>query len=128
MNALTEYTREQGVAFLSHEEGVEYYRGLVELLEGVPTSCHCENVDFGTYKNTVSMKEPYTEEIVCIDTCIATAIGYLWKQGVKTRNSCCGHQKILPTVVVAEESIEKMRELGFNNFEEMPDREDIFVL
>ena len=74
--------------------------------------CHCENVDFGTYKNTVSMKT-LSGKWVSIDTCIATEIGYLWHQGVETLNSCCGHKKIPPGVVVSTQSIEKMKKLGY---------------
>lgn len=87
------------------------------LVGEIEKSCHCRGVDFGTYKNVVSMKTP-EGEWVCIDTCIATEIGYLWHQGVKTLNSCCGHGKLEPSVVVDEGSIEKMRELGYQNTKE----------
>lgn len=35
MTALEGYGREKGVAFLSQEEAVEYWRGLVEVIEGL---------------------------------------------------------------------------------------------
>lgn len=85
-------------------------------------NCHCQDVDFGTYKNTVKMIAPFElktmfgdpkSSTVVIDTCIATAIGYLWHQGVKTLNSCCGHKKITPSVIVDKGSINKMLELGY---------------
>jgi hypothetical protein len=85
--------------------------------------CHCKNIDFGTYENTVTMISPFTQydicgdlkqsNIVCIDTCIATIIGWLWHQGVDTTNSCCGHGKYPPSVIVTDESIDKMKELGY---------------
>ncbi|MCK5022768.1 MAG: hypothetical protein KAS04_01210 [Candidatus Aenigmarchaeota archaeon] len=79
--------------------------------------CHCKNVDFGTYENTVSMKEPYTGEWICIDTCLATLIGYLWHNGIETINSCCGHGKLQATVIVTNDSVEKMKKLGYKNTE-----------
>lgn len=57
--------------------------------------------------------EKKKDNIVCVDTCIATEIGYLWHQGVMTLNSCCGHKKLKPSVVVTIESIKKMHELGY---------------
>ena len=50
---------------------------------------------------------------ICIDTCIASEIGYLWHQGVETLNSCCGHMKEDPTVIVTKESIPIMEKLGY---------------
>ena len=87
--------------------------------------CHCENIDFGTYANTVGMVLPFDlpemnkkkGDLVVIDTCIATEIGYLWHQGIRTLNSCCGHKKMLSSVVVTEDSIEKMLELGYKNWQ-----------
>ena len=90
--------------------------------------CHCIDVDFGTYANTIQLVAPFPlydilgdekdTRVVVIDTCIATEIGYLWHQGVRTENSCCGHRKMRPTVVVAPGSVLKMRELGYKNAQE----------
>lgn len=74
--------------------------------------CHCENVDFGSYENQVIMKHP-SGKLVCIDTCIATEIGYLWHNSINTLNSCCGHKKLLPTVIVNPDDYEKMDNLGY---------------
>jgi len=86
-------------------------------------NCHCKNVSFGDYSNTVTMIAPFDlydilgdkkrDNTAIIDTCIATEIGYLWHQGVQTFNSCCGHQKMRPTVVIEKQSIERMKELGY---------------
>ena len=85
--------------------------------------CHCINIDFGTYNNTVGMILPYDIDdclmskkkghTIYIDTCIASEIGYLWHQGVETLNSCCGHNKGEPTVIVKKESIPIMERLGY---------------
>ena len=86
--------------------------------------CHCTDVEFGSYDNQVSMLNPWTDKLVCIDVCIATEIGFLWNNGVKTLNSCCGHNIPMDyihshcqggSIVVEEENIQKMKELGYMN-------------
>jgi len=80
--------------------------------------CYCKNIDFGTYENTVSMKCPNIKRKggwVSIDNCLATVMAFLWKNGIETLNSCCGHQKLETTVIVSEKSIKKMKELGYKN-------------
>lgn len=75
--------------------------------------CHCVNVAMGSYDNQVSMKTP-DDKWVCIDTCIATAIGWLWHRDVVTLNSCCGHGNLDPTVIVSPLDVLKMERLGFD--------------
>jgi hypothetical protein len=89
--------------------------------------CTCEGVSFGVYSAAVSMKMA-DSKWVCIDVCIATEIGRLWMNGVTTINSCCGHGKLPPAVIVTDESVARMRELGYENDGAYPDREDIFLL
>ena len=71
--------------------------------------CFCNDVEFQTYENTISMKAPFPlpnreDGWVGIDTCIATEIGWLWKNDIKTINSCCGHGKKHSWVIVNKES------------------------
>lgn len=88
--------------------------------------CHCRNVGIGEFTNQACMEFPFDYnsriysrkrgDIVCIDTCIATEIGYLWRHGVLTINSCCGHQRYSSTVIVAKTSEKKMDDLGYKSF------------
>ncbi len=41
-------------------------------------------------------------ETVCIDACIAHVIQGLWDQGIPTLNSCCGHGKEPPSIVMTD--------------------------
>lgn len=75
--------------------------------------CHCVDVEFGTYDNQVVMEHPVSGKLVGIDTCIATEIGWLWHQEINTLNSCCGHGKIPPTVIVDKKDYGKMDDLGY---------------
>lgn len=82
------------------------------------STCHCVSVAMGSHDNTVDMRAPFDlpnrdDRWVCIDTCIATEIGRLWHQGVITLNSCCGHGKRPPSVIVAADSYDRMDALGY---------------
>jgi len=77
-------------------------------------SCLCEGVEFQTYDAAVSMKTP-EGKWVCIDVCIATEVGRLWLNGVKTLNSCCGHGKMRPWVIIAPGCEVWMREHGYKH-------------
>lgn len=44
---------------------------------------------------------PDTRDDVPVDACIAGAIYGLWTEGVWTLGSCCGHNKVNPSVVLA---------------------------
>ncbi len=91
--------------------------------------CHCKEVEFGTYDNVVEMKPPFVlkqmngevkkNQWVSIDCCIATEISLLWKAGIVTMNSCCGHNKLIPTVIVHTDSIELMKKLGYESQADM---------
>ena len=87
--------------------------------------CHCKDVGFQTYNNTVSMRTPFDlnhrdDRWVTIDACIATEIAYLWNNGVVTLNSCCGHQKTDSNVIVDEACHDLMESLGYSDYAVAP--------
>lgn len=70
----------------------------------------------GTYKCCKVLKLPWEDRKVDIDNCIVEEIKYLWSQGVKTVESCCGHHMInAGYIAVEKDSIEKMNELNYEN-------------
>ena len=60
------------------------------------------------------MREP-GGKLVGIDTCLASEIGWLWHNGVRTIESCCGHNKNGGYIAVEFVSVGRMRELGYKN-------------
>lgn len=72
--------------------------------------CSCENIGFGTYDNTVIVNG------IQLDRCIAKEIQHLWSNGIKTIASCCGHNKVEPSVAVSKNSIPKMESLGYEQW------------
>lgn len=73
--------------------------------------CSC-SARCGEHTQTVVMVTP-GRKLVSIDICIATAVGWLWFFGVETLASCCGHGERRPTVAVDPESVDLMRDLGY---------------
>ena len=70
--------------------------------------CDCK------YGDEVVLKAPFWtgKKDISIDRCIAPIIQMLWDNGIRTLNSCCGHGKVYPSVVIDEcEDAEKTAEL-----------------
>lgn len=98
-------------------------------------SCQCENVEIGSYDNTVAVDAPEfmrgqiigcleIRDTVCLDRCIAEEVQALWKQGIFTTGCCCGHGKQLGYIgVYGPENIQRMQSLGY---EAEPGRIDTF--
>lgn len=72
-------------------------------------NCHSYNGDFGaTPEVKLKMltailpdgKREYKD--VMIDACIAPVVKYLWENEVNTINSCCGHGKKPPSIVLGD--------------------------
>lgn len=84
--------------------------------------CKCKNIEIGSYDNQVMLprpdhmkgrKEGTDNNMICIDRCLEEEIKFLWKNGVFTAGCCCGHNKLQPMINVADESFDKMEELGY---------------
>lgn len=54
--------------------------------------CSCVNVDMGSYGAQVSVLTPQGK-MVGIDICVLPEVFSLWKRGIETVESCCGHGK-----------------------------------
>ena len=67
----------------------------------------------GSFENQSEILNPFTGKNVSIDRCILPEVFNLWKMGIKTIGSCCGHNKTVPTIVVPDEERTKMIILGY---------------
>ena len=65
-----------------------------------PCNCHSYNSEVGETPNRL-MTAPDGKE-VCIDECIADTLQHLWDQGTETINSCCGHGRIRPSIILEQ--------------------------
>lgn len=106
--------------------------------------CNCKNIDFGSKENydqqILVEIPPHMENYrnkrlaeglssqISIDPCIYAEIKELWSKGIITYGSCCGHNKVESIVNVAEESIEKMIEMGYVQNHIDATRKDTFKL
>lgn len=90
--------------------------------------CNCIDIEMGSYSNQINVFPPFEpDRLAGIDTCIYNEIIGLWEKGVKTDESCCGHNKVMPYISVKDESITLMRKLGYSNMNKCPDRMDMFT-
>jgi hypothetical protein len=66
------------------------------------------------------------KEQVEVDECLALEILVLWDKGIVTQGCCCGHGNLpwTPSILVAEESEQKMIDLGYKQY---PHRSDMFL-
>lgn len=49
-----------------------------------------------------------------VDACIGKEVEYLINNGVIALGCCCGHEKEIPSCLIAEESVQKAIELGYD--------------
>lgn len=54
-------------------------------------------------------------DTVCVDACISHVIKHLWDNQISTLNSCCGHGKDNPSIIlqsyISDDDANKIREL-----------------
>ena len=78
--------------------------------------CDCKNVGFGTFgqpdQNRTAVMTCYNK-LQEIDNCILTELQDLWKQGVLTDASCCGHNKTWGSIGVPEHCVSAMKRRGY---------------
>ena len=79
--------------------------------------CNCKSKDFGENQVEVIAPDWSNKKTILIDKCILEEIIELWSVGVKTKHCCCGHNNLYidANVIVDEEDINKMKDLGYEN-------------
>jgi hypothetical protein len=82
------------------------------------TKCSCgKDVYFGDYSRMVNAVALWGEKkSVCFDKCLADEIFFLWSVGVKTSQSCCGHNLSCGGIYVHEGDTKKMVRLGYKEY------------
>lgn len=102
--------------------------------------CDCENVEMGSYDNTVllgfypcmreyrknRLKADLSDYGITVDKCIANEIINLWENGIRTLGSCCGHNKVKGMINVHPKDFSKAISMGYEKyvFENNPERND----
>lgn len=78
--------------------------------------CDCVNIQFGRFgikeQNRTSVLACYGKKQK-IANCILDELQDLWKQGILTNASCCGHNKKNGGIVVDESFIRQMKLMGY---------------
>ena len=78
--------------------------------------CNCKNIEIGSFENQIEISHQSPSHPIWVDACIADEVIFLLNTGVKTVGSCCGHNKTIPSIVVAPESVEDMERMGYEHF------------
>lgn len=76
-------------------------------------SCVCLNVNMGSYANQARATPPWGGRPVGIDRCVLDEIRALWNMGIRTVESCCGHNLTAGYIAVTPEHDSAMVELGY---------------
>lgn len=78
---------------------------------------NCKKITLKCPKNFIPMNvlDGFKESIT-MDACISNEIKSLWKKGIRTMGCCCGHGRKLGFIQVVDDDIQKMMELGYQNY------------
>jgi len=49
------------------------------------------------------------KDSICVDACIAHVVAHLWENMIPTLNSCCGHNKEAPRIVLDEKFLDEYK-------------------
>ena len=85
--------------------------------------CKCINVEIQSYDNQTVLEYPEwfesSKEIrsAGIDNCLLEEIKSLWKSGIQTVESCCGHNKAEGYISVLERDAGHMLRLGYELYQ-----------
>lgn len=74
--------------------------------------CDCTPDIMGTYKNHISVITPWGET-VSVDACMVPELASLWRLGIRTIASCCGHKKACGFVAVKDADCATLDALGY---------------
>ncbi len=93
--------------------------------------CNCIDIDMGSYDNQIILgyypvmrdykRQREIAELstngICVDRCISEQVIELWKAGIRTYGSCCGHNKIEGFINVDVDDFENALSLGWEKYE-----------
>ena len=103
--AITDYTREQ--PWLN---GFDMWT-----LASLRYDNCCQYSPIGEYRcyQKIHVDDGYIGDIIAVDVCLVHEVKSLHRHGVKTVGCCCGHGKMNAFIQVADQSVQKMHELGY---------------
>lgn len=87
------------------------------------TPCDCSPETMGTYSHHVSVETPWGQ-IVSVDACMVPELASLWRLGIRTVASCCGHRKGPGFVAAHEADAARLDALGYRR---CPDAEHCHI-
>ena len=68
----------------------------------MPCDCHSYNGETGKTPEVIAFIPDDSKREICLDACISKTVQELWRRGIMTEGSCCGHNKLKPSIVVSQ--------------------------
>jgi hypothetical protein len=81
--------------------------------------CSCVDIPMGSYARSVEVVGPDGALVHC-DACMVPELSDLWRRGIRTIASCCGHNRVLGFVAVRAEHDAQMVALGYYRCSDQP--------
>lgn len=82
--------------------------------------CICKDVKMGSYDVAIPVWYDNRKRVVGIDICLVLEVLELWKKGIVTIESCCGHNQTIGYIAVDSGCVSQMRDLGYKQIEGLP--------
>lgn len=95
--------------------------------------CNCKSYNWAIGEDEEAVLTPPEElglhrgDTVFIDACIANVIKHLWDNGIATLNSCCGHNRVAPSIVVQQNCTDDEAENIRQTIAEVDDRDWVIL-
>lgn len=83
-------------------------------------TCSCVDIPMGSYANQDALTPPWGGRVVGIDRCVRAEVEGLWAAGIRTLESCCGHNKMPGYIAVILEDEPAMEARGYQRYPAAP--------
>jgi len=68
--------------------------------------CRSYNLTVGSTPEVILMPPDWSDKQdvgICVDACIADVVQEIWRIGLITLGSCCGHNRYSPSIIIPED-------------------------
>lgn len=72
----------------------------------------CRDVEMGSYRSQLLVPGP-CGNLIGVDACLVEELQRLWRAGIRTVGSCCGHGRTSGYIQVLDEDAPRMEALGY---------------
>ena len=102
-------------------EAIAAYESAKSQTTAVCHNCDCTPDTMGTYTHHISVVTPWGKT-VSVDACMVPELAALWRAGIRTVASCCGHKMpgSPPSICAHPDDVAKLDALGYERHVQHP--------